>query len=253
MAPPQLTDPPPFPPNSAPWGTLATGLWSVAILAAALATYVASGAVLYVALMVSRPGIPVASLVDHALFDLVTTAMGLAVMGFGAVLAVLLRDLPAREYLALRPPRRRQAALYTVITLLWIAAVLVIGPAFGHDPGLFLAEQPQGSWTGLLAAAALRFLGVPLAIEVFARGFLLQGLTAGRRFEAPGLMTATVVAAVLHCFFFASGPIYWFLALFESLLLSMARLRSGSLLLSIALHVAIVVGLFGGALFAGPG
>ncbi len=253
MNPPHLPDPRATSRPPAPWGVLATGLWSVGILGAALFVFVIVATGLHVALFAIRPEVPVTGLGDHPLFDLVSTAMALMVLGFGTVLVVLLVDVPAREYLALRLPPRGQALFYATITSLWIAAILVIGPAFGHDPGLFLAERPQGSWVGLLAAAALRFVGVPLAIELFARGFLFYGLTAGRRYAAPGLVVTTVVAAVLHCFFFASGPIYWFLALFESLLLSLARTRTGSLLLSFALHVAIVIGLFGGALFAGSG
>jgi hypothetical protein len=236
-----------------PWGVLGTWLWSVAILVAALFSYGVALVGLCVPVIARQPGAPIDGLMTHPLYDLVTTSVAVTVIALGAWLPVLLRDVPAREYLALRLPRLPQAVLYAVITLLWIAAILIIGPAFGHDPGLFLAERPQGPWVAMLAAAGMRFLGVPLAIELFARGFMLHGLTAGRRSAVPGLVTTTMVATVLHCFFFASGPIYWFLALFESLVLGMARLRSGSLLLPIVLHVAIVVGLFGGALFTGVG
>lgn len=247
-------DPQPSPAESPrPWSILSTWLWSIAILVAALFAYGIALVGLCAVVIVRQPGVPIDGLTTHPLYDLVTTGTALTVVGLGAWLAVLLKDLSAREYLALRLPKLPQAALYAAITLLWIAGVLVIGPAFGHEPGLFLADQPAGPWLALLAAAGLRFVGVPLAIELFARGFMFQGLTAGRRSALPGLAATTVVATFLQCFFFASGPIYWFLALFESLVLGMARLRSGSLLLPIVLHVAMVVGLFGGALFAGPG
>ena len=232
----------------APWGVFATCAWGLAILVLSLFVYLLSMLGMVVALQLGRPEVSSEGLIDNPLYDFVTTSAALMVICLVPWLLVIVRDLPARDYFALRLPPRGPAALYGAVTLLWIAAALVIGPAFGHEPGLFLAERAMGGWGGILAAASLRIFAVPVAIEIFTRGFLMRGFGTGRVGAAFGLVITTLVGTVLHCFFFASGPIYWFMALFENLLLGAARLRSGSLLLPIAMHVVLVAGLFGGAL-----
>ncbi|MFH1468951.1 MAG: CPBP family intramembrane glutamic endopeptidase [Pseudomonadota bacterium] len=237
--------PSPPEPMTRPWGPGSTVLLGLGLLVAATAAFGVGYIGLVGAGIAFHPGADVRPMMDEPLADMITTSLVLLVLLFGSWLAVLVRDLPARDYLALRAPALRPALMYAAIAALWIAAVLVLGPEFGHYPGLFLAERPGSLSAALLAAAALRFVGVPIAIEVYARGFLWYGLAAGRRVPVLAFVLTTLVATWLHCFFFAFGPVYWLLALVESAFLGMARARTGSLWLCVGLHAAMVVGLFG--------
>jgi membrane protease YdiL (CAAX protease family) len=239
------------PPSARPWGPVGTCLIGCGLIWLAGAAFGVGIACLVVLALATHPGADLKPLLDDPRADLIATGLTVLALAFGSWLAVLVKDVPAQDYLALRRPALRPALLYLAVTALWIAAVLVLGPAFGHFPGLFLAERPAGITVGLLAAAALRVLGVPLAIELFARGFLWYGLAGGRLSPLPALAASTLAGTFLHGILFASGPIYWFLAGIENLVLGLARWRTGSLPLCAGLHALIVIGLFGGGLFGG--
>jgi hypothetical protein len=242
---------PSAPPPSRPWGLVGTGCLGCGLFVLSLAAFWFGVVVLATLAVATHPCSDLRPLLDDPRADLIATGLTVLVLVFGVWLAVLVKDVPAREYLALRRPPLRPALLYGAVTALWIAAVLVLGPAFGHFPGLFLAERPAGITAGLLAAATLRFVGVPFGIEVFARGFLWYGLATGRRVPLAALLFTSLAGALLHGALFASGPIYWFLALFENLGLGLARWRTGSLPLCVGLHASLVIGLFGGGLVGG--
>lgn len=242
----------PTPDPARPWNVPRTTLWGIGILGSSFVAFLSAVIVVGTAIHVRRPGTSIRHLMPDSLYDLVTTGVGATALLFGTLLPVLLRDEPVRDTLALRWPGLRATVLYLAVTLLWITSVAVVGPAFGHTPGLFLDDHMQGSMLAFLGAALIRILGVPLAVEVFARGFLYRGFVEGRRFRWPGVLLVTLAGMYLHCFFYASGPIYWFLATFESAILTAARTRSGSLTLPLLLHVLLVAGLFGPAVLAGP-
>lgn len=240
------------PPASKPWGIFGTLLWGFFVHVAAIFVWVAALVAFFGPVWRAQPGSPTPALWDSLYFDLSTTSAWIATMVAGVTLLVWVTRVPFREYLALRLPSGQATTVYMAVTLLWIAAIQVLAPSLGHYPGLFFSDAPRGPWWIFILVATLRLFGIPAAIELLVRGFVYHGLTAGRRTAIPGLVLTTLLAVGPHCLFFASGPVYWVLATCESLLLGIARYRSGSLLLPLLLHALLVIGLFGGALLQGP-
>jgi membrane protease YdiL (CAAX protease family) len=153
--------------------------------------------------------------------------------------AVCLRNGPSlRDYLALRRPPPGAIAVGLALTL-GVGVVQHVGSLwFGEPIPAFVAHsyRTAGSPTFLVVAFVVC---APLSEEVVFRGFLLTGLATAYRTRTAVLVTAVIFAA-LHLGQYGLWELVS-LAVFGALL-AVARLRSGSLLVPIAMHGAMNLG-----------
>jgi membrane protease YdiL (CAAX protease family) len=219
--PPPVSEPEPVPPT--PWGPLAA---SGLALVAFVLYEVLQGAVL-----VLFPG-----LLKAGNFGLAFTATTLASAPVGVLLvlgfAYLRKSFPVREYLGLHLPTLRQAlaslALLAVFNLSYDQLTRLLHRPLVPDFMLSAYRTAHGL-PGLYLAVVV---AAPVFEELLFRGFLLPGLRSG--LGAAG-------AAVLSSLAFALPHLQYdridMAAVFVlGLLFAGVRLRTGSTLLTIALH-----------------
>lgn len=138
------------------------------------------------------------------------------------------------SYLALRP-FRREAALH------WfgIAAALMLSEGMIQSiiRGIFDMPYETNAFDtvspGLSMVVAVVLVG-PIAEEVMFRGFVMEGLIPTRVGQSGALVLSTLAWALLHTQYDAVSTIMVFAL---GILFGLARLASGSLLLSIVLHM----------------
>ena len=149
-------------------------------------------------------------------------------------LAVRRSRVPLKDYLALHWPRLRDY----LIGLAGLAVVLVLASVMAsltgeETPGFMTGTFESGRNAGMLPLLALGFVvAAPVGEEILFRGFLYRGIEA--RFGVlPAILTTAFLWAILHIqydvFFIAE-----IVAL--GLFLGWMRRKSGSTLLTIALH-----------------
>lgn len=234
-----------LPRTTSPWGPLASlALTAVAVVTSQVAGGVAATVCADVPLADMQD--PVRLLANGtvlAFIATVATPVALVVVA----LAVWLRNGPRLgAYLALRRPAPRAVALGIALTL-GLGIVEHVGSLwFGEPIPAFVAESYRTAANPIFLALAFAICA-PLSEEVVFRGFLLTGLAAAYRARTAVLVTAAIFAA-LHVGQY--GP--WelgSLAVFGALL-AVARLRSGSLFVPIAMHAAMnLVALLGTAAY----
>jgi hypothetical protein len=225
-------------PNTAQWGFWATILWAVVIAAAYLV--VQFGTVLAIADWF--PANPADRSLDRLIisgmskgysFPLANLLTTIACCGSIVAIIRLKKNALVREYLCLKP--------VTFTTMLkWIGLFVVVTIAI--DFGLMWFDESAGKdfmstiykeakpvwmlWLTLIVAA-------PLFEEVFFRGFLLTRFAAS--FMRP--IGAVVVTAGLWAAMHLQYDVFGIAIVFcFGLLLGAARLRSGSLMVPLALH-----------------
>lgn len=150
-----------------------------------------------------------------------------------AALAVSRRRLSWRDDLAVRRPDPRQLVGWLVLWAAWVTAVELAGPTLG-------VESPWGAFGALSPGAiALRAVGIvllaPIGEELVFRG-LLYRLLSRTRLGVPGaILVPAALFAALHLQYLG-----WELAVVfaDAVLLGLARWRSGSVLVPIAMHMA---------------
>lgn len=233
---PDLT---PRPRPSAPWGVWATLGWAALMVGAMLA---ASMAAFYPYLL--WQGIPLTSAPSRELMnaalqngDFVWINFLVTVPALGAVLVLALllrRQYPVRAYLALRGTRLRN-------WIIWPLALLAF--SFGADALLYYFHlNPVAQWETDVYSSARCFpclmlaviLIAPLLEELVFRGFIFTGIRA-RLGPFWAIVFATVPWALLH----RQYPQWYFLAILLMLgaLFSIARWRTNSLLIPLAMHI----------------
>lgn len=221
-SPPPLAEAPPPPPS--PWGPLVTIGLSAAVF---LVCLLIQGAVLSFVPVLLRP--------DHFGAALAATTLASAPVGVLSLwrLAALRRGLPVRDYLGLRLPTARQAAVSLLLLALF---------NLGYDQLTRLLHRPlvpDFMLTSYRTAHGLPWLylavivAAPVFEELLFRGFLLPGLR-------PAL--GAVGAALLSSLAFALPHLQYdavdvAAVCVLGLLFAGVRLKTGSTLLSIALHL----------------
>lgn len=151
----------------------------------------------------------------------------------GALLALWLRGVPARGYLALRPAPARAWLLWLGLTLAVDLAIDAATRAAGRPavpPEWRELWRTAGSPALLAVAVAV---AAPVFEELFFRGYLHRGIEATRL----GARGAVAITAVL--FTLAHGPTDAFTlaaALSAAILFGLARAATGSVPLTIAMH-----------------
>ncbi len=154
----------------------------------------------------------------------------------GLLVAVRQNGPSMEDYLALRRVRKRALVGWTCLMLCSIFALSALNEALQRPPPEFVAASYATAGYLPLFWMAVGVLA-PVAEEVFFRGFLLRGLVASR-LRAPGaILLTSVVFMLVH-----AGQYDWFDLLqigVVGVLLGLARVRSGSLLVPIAMHIAL--------------
>jgi len=226
----------PEPPG--PWGLLGTFLWTAAIVVAGFfASILAS--ITYMGL-IRPPGKDA----DPQAFEKVMTADGdfvwvLWIFMFvlaGGVLALavgLRRGYPAEDYLAFKTPSGRDLAIWTGALVLFIIA---------SDGVLYLVgKHPIADWMVSIFETVRRLELMLIAILVLApvleeavfRGFILKGVQA-KLGNFWAVVFATVPWALIHTQY---EWYYIIVALLLGALFAIARIKTGSLLTAIFLHM----------------
>jgi membrane protease YdiL (CAAX protease family) len=154
--------------------------------------------------------------------------------GLVVVLAWSKSGARTRESLALAPPSGATLTRWLILT----AGLFVAGDALTWALGRpivpeFMHEVIRTTTTPLLLWLAV-IVAAPLFEELFFRGFLLEGLRRGR-LRGPGSVAVTALFwASIHVQygFYEIAMIFVF-----GLVLGLARIRSGSLWIPVAMHV----------------
>lgn len=218
-------------PRPAPWGILMTAAWTVA-------TILVIGIASVAAIAVWFPD----AMGDSSEFVKDARAFGIlfmvSVVAEVAVLAVAARlaGWRATDYLGLVLPERRT----TMTAIVAVVAFVLVFDAFTYLVGkpvvtpfqidLYKNAAASNSlplmWLTLVVAA-------PLGEEIMFRGFLYRGWAQTQRAVIPAIIVISAFWAIIHTQYDWFGIVQIFLI---GLLLGWARWRSGSTLLTIALH-----------------
>jgi membrane protease YdiL (CAAX protease family) len=158
--------------------------------------------------------------------------VALPLLGIALVLGISrLRGLSWRDNLGLRRPSWRQAALWLGVWIAWLA----VAEALIHLLGLDQAK-PWPSYPALVVALRILAIGVfgPAAEELIFRGLLYDRLVRTRAGARGAIVIPALVWAAIHVSY---GPGTLLLIAADGILLGIARHRSGSIWVPIAMHV----------------
>lgn len=167
---------------------------------------------------------------------LIATVMLVSTPFLVAMIALAVRRsrVPLKDYLALHWPRLRDY----LIGLVGLAVVLVLASLMAsltgeQTPGFMTGTFESGRSAGMLPLLALGFVvAAPVGEEIFFRGFLYRGIEA--RFGVlPAVLSTALLWAILHIQYDA----FFIVEIVTlGLFLGWVRWKSGSTLLTMALH-----------------
>jgi uncharacterized protein len=211
------------------WGLAGVGVWFVAQFAVILAYVMTRDQ--------SAEALDMQALArDGFLLALVTIIAGPAWVAV-SMIAARWRGWHARDYLALVAPSRSQFAFGFACMAGLLIAFEVITIALGRDVvPPFMREayiSSRGSGSLVLFVLAVVVVG-PVAEEVAFRGFLFRGLTASFLGVGGTLVVTSIAWALMHVQYdwFTIAQIFLI-----GILLGWLRWASGSLVLTIVLHM----------------
>jgi hypothetical protein len=221
-------------PTPQPWGYWATLAWT--LLAAAASAVASVGA-----LALFFPDVSASStelLKNMRAFGVVATA------SVGAEIAVLavaarLRGWRATDYLGLVLPSRREAAIAFGVIIAFALAYDALTYLLGRDvvtPFQIQAYRNARDGGALLLMLIAFVIAAPVGEEIIFRGFLVRGWAQKPRDLVPGTILIAAIWAAMHSQYDWFGVLQIF---FIGLVLGWIRWRSGSTLLTIALHALI--------------
>lgn len=226
-----MTIPADAPPPPKPWGILMTTAWTVVTVIAVVIASAIAAAVWFPGAAVSSPEFFLDARVFGILF-IVTVVTEVAVL----VAAARLARWSATEYLGLLWPQRRDAAVAAATLLAFVIAFDVLTYLLGKPVvtpfqlDLYKSAAASHSlplmWLTLVVAA-------PVGEEIMFRGFLYRGWAQTQRAVMPAIVVISAFWAIIHTQYDWFGISQIFLI---GLVLGWARWRSGSTLLTIALH-----------------
>ena len=152
----------------------------------------------------------------------------------GALIGSRRLRLDFRTDLGIRVPSMKDAIVYSVafLALAVLAELLFRAAGATGQPGVWRERYTAGAIAVRVVFAAVIY---PIAEELFFRGFLL-GAVARRAGPGAGMLVTAGVFTALHNL---QAPSLGALQIFvDGLFFAFVRLRSGSLLLPVAFHVA---------------
>lgn len=165
-----------------------------------------------------------------ALATLVSMPIGLALV---VLFAKIKRGATVRGYLGLRKVPLRVALLWLSMTLVYAAAVDGLTYALGRSivPEFMARAYRSAGFLPLLWIALV--VAAPLFEEAFFRGFMLEGFRHSRLGAIGAVLLTSLAWAAIHIQYdaYEIGTIF-----VGGLLLGTAKIRTGSVLLTMAMH-----------------
>lgn len=152
-------------------------------------------------------------------------------------LLVRLRQGPSiQDYLALYPVKPREIARWVVVMLAVIVVEFFLDAAMQRPiPEFMLRTYSTAGYLPLLWAAIA--VCAPVGEEVFFRGFLFKGLAASKLGNVGALLVTTVLFAMMHI---GQYGVFELLQItISGVAIGWARMRTGSVLPSIAMHLTL--------------
>lgn len=221
------------------------GFWATWGLGAAMAVafVIVQGAVLMAIVLISSVSDPTTN-VQFALENaetngLVVGAAATASAIFGIFLVTVLvaaRGVPIKEYLALKRVEPRVVLLWIGITAVFVVCADLLTVAVGRSvvPDFVRKTYDTAGFLPLYLFGIA--LAAPLFEEVFFRGFLFQGTLRSKAGPWGAVLLTSLVFTVVHVQY---GLFELAQAFAMGLLMGTARLKTGSLYVSVSIHVMI--------------
>lgn len=222
------------------WSPLATLGWTFLVVAV---VFVAQGAVAVAWIAwqtsLSGPGTPFMEIAEREQYDGLMLSVALVVGSAAAValtvgLVRLRRGEPVRSYLALRPVPWRTIAEWVGLALLAAVSFDLLTTALDREvvpefmrEGYRTAEILPLFWLAICVVS-------PVFEEAAFRGFLFAGLE--RQSPGAAILVSTIVWAGIHLQY---GLYELSFVVVIGVVLAVARWRTGSTLVPVAMHVAL--------------
>jgi CAAX protease family protein len=221
-------------PERKPWGLTMTTVWIVvAVIAMMIATVIG--------ILIWFPD----AQMDSPEFAKDARAFGLlSLVASAAVVAVLmiaarLRGWRPIDYLGLTWPNGREVMIAFAVTAGFVVAFDAFTYLIGKDvvtPFQIELYKSAAASNSLLYMWAALILAAPIGEEITFRGFLYRGWARSPNFVWPAIIIISALWAIIHTQYDWFGVFQIFLL---GLVLGWVRWRSGSTLLTIALHALI--------------
>jgi uncharacterized protein len=225
-------------PQGKPWGFWITAAFSCAILGAwtIAQVFVVAGFVVFA--QVREPGLNVTDFLgslerDGRLYSASIWFSSPVAAALTVLFSWLKREVPVREYLALRSFTAKAFLFWLAMNVVFLAlsdglTLLLDRPLV--PPVMVDAYRSAGSLPLLVMALVII---APAVEELFFRGFLFPGIAASRIGPMGAVVATSLLWAVVHFQydFYGIGTIF-----FYGLLLGWVRWKTGSTLLCMLLH-----------------
>ena len=231
-----------LPSTATPWGFWATAGLGIAVVTAFVVIQSVVAIPFGIALMAENPGMSTADLsrMLNANTEYLATAL-VATGVFGTLLVLACawlrrgRGIAVRDYMALTAPKGRMLALWLVVTVVAVAVLEVVTIVLGREAPQFVVDlYANVRWPLLLALGTV--VGAPLFEEAFFRGFLYRGWSQSRLGVSGTVLLTSLLWALMHIQY----GIYEIAQIFAlGVVLGVARARSGSLVVPLAMHALV--------------
>ncbi len=222
-----------------PWGFWATVGFSVAVLGVFVAIQTAVAIPFVLVEMQQQPGVSPQTLTESLesnglLLSLATLASTPACIGLIVLFVKLRRPISLRQYLGLNPLATRSILFWGLLLALFMLISDGLTYLTGWDvvpPQMARAYETAGLlpllWFAIICLA-------PLFEEIFFRGFMFAGIRHSRLGGPGAIVITALVWACIHMQYDVYQVSHIFLG---GLLFGMARLKTESVYMTIAMHV----------------
>lgn len=224
-----------------PWGLWATGGFSLLTYLLYIGTGIGVAIGVAVSYLIDNPETDQRERIQFILSDGTIVLSGLLVSGFlGTLLLLFLvrirKGPPAREYLCLRLPAWKVFAVWILITVLFDACSTALSYLLHYSAAIEYWIQLLQTDPPVLLVIVSVILMAPIFEEIFFRGFMFAGIKDSR-LGAPGAIVITALTwSVIH---FQYGRYIIATIFVLGIVLGMARLRTNSLYVTIAMHATV--------------
>ncbi|MHC4176220.1 MAG: lysostaphin resistance A-like protein [Planctomycetota bacterium] len=222
-----------------PWGFWFTVLFSVVVLVVFIAIQTAVAIPFVLAEMQRQPGVSPQTLTENLeanglLLSLATLFSAPACIALTLLFAKLRRPISVRQYLGLKPVAKRAIVFWCLSVVLFMLLTDALSYLATREvvPSQMTTAYQTAGFLPLLWFAVICL--APLFEEIFFRGFLFSGIRHSRLGGPLAILITALVWAGIHVQYDA----YQVSVIFAGgLLLGMARLKTDSVYVTIAMHV----------------
>lgn len=228
-------------PSFAPWGIWATIGFSLVIITCFLLVQILGTGLFTVIAQNNNPDLDfeefsISLQTNGFLIAIVTCATTVTTVGLIALFASLRKGATLRGYLHLYPVSAKTLCTWVGVALVF--AVVWDGLTYLLDraviPEFMLRAYVTAYFVPLLWLAIV--IAAPLAEELFFRGFLFEGIRYTRLGATGAVVITSLLWAVIHLQY---GPYEISTVFILGLILGVARLATGSIYTSIAMHTLV--------------